>query len=91
MQAIIIFGNKVNAITLGYISKLKLKIYFINVKIEKIDKYNLKTFEMVLFSIQVKIKLIKIRFFQKTFLFANFSKKVILKMVFLILRNANIE
>ena len=40
--------------TLGYISKLGLKIRHINVKAQKIDGSTLETFEIVLASFQVE-------------------------------------
>ena len=47
-------------------------------------------FEIVLASFQVKDKLKKTRFFQKTFLLADFSVEMVLKIMFLIFSNANI-
>lgn len=40
--------NKVNTITLTYAAKLDLKIYYINVKAQKIDSSILKIFEIIL-------------------------------------------
>ena len=53
--------------TLGYILKLGLKVCSINVKVQKIDGFTLKMFEIVLASFQIEDKLGKARFFQKTF------------------------
>ena len=46
---------------------------------------------MVLISFQVKDKLGKARFFQKTFLLDNVSMEVVLRISFLTLSNANIQ
>ena len=45
--------------TLGYISQLNLKIYYINVEAEKIDNSIFKIFEMVLISLEIENKLRK--------------------------------
>ena len=47
-------------------------------------------FGMVLASFQMEDKLGRARFFQETFLLADLSVKVVLKMSFLTLSNANI-
>ena len=46
-------------------------------------------FEMVLSSFKIKDKLKNARFFQKTFLLANLSIKMVLKMLFFIFSNVN--
>ena len=48
-------------------------------------------FEMVIAGFQVLDKLNKVRFFQKTFLLANITIKVVLGMFFLTFNNANIQ
>ena len=70
--------------------KLDLKIRPINIKAQKINGLLFKLFKMVLISFQVKNKLKKPRFFKKTFLLANFSIKMILRILFLTLNNINI-
>ena len=77
--------------TLEYASKLDLKVRFINIGVQKIDGSTLETFKIVLVSFQVKDILGKARFFQKTFLLADLSIKVVLEIPFLILSNANIK
>ena len=76
--------------TPGYALKLGLKICPIDGEAQKIDDSTLKTFGMVLASFQVEDKLRRARFFQETFLLANFSIKVVLEISFLTLSNANI-
>ena len=63
VQALIDFGSEVNAMTLGYASKLGLKIRSTNVGAQKIDSSTLKTFRMVLVSFQVENTLERARFF----------------------------
>ena len=91
VQVLIDSGSKVNAITLGYALKLGLKICSTNGGAQKIDNSTLKTFEMVVASFQVEDKLGRTRFFQKTFLLADLSVKVVLRMLLLILNNADIQ
>ena len=45
--------------TWGYALKLGFKIRYINVGVQKIENFTLKTFEIVLASLQVKNKLRK--------------------------------
>lgn len=56
IRALIDFDNKIKAISLEYISKLGLKICFIDVRAQKIDNSTLKIFEIVLTSFQIKDK-----------------------------------
>ena len=90
VQALINFGSEVNAMTLGYASKLDLKVRSTNIGMQKIDGSTLEMFKMVLASFQVEDKLRRPRFFQKTFLLADFSVEVVLGMPFLTFSNANI-
>lgn len=41
-------GNKVNDIILGFALKLDFKVYFTNIKAQKIDNFTLKIFKIVL-------------------------------------------
>lgn len=84
-------NNKINAITPAYASKLDLKIHCSNVGTQKIDKSSLATFRIVFASFQIKDKLGKTWIFQKTFLLANISVKMMLKMPFLTFSNANLQ
>ena len=91
VQALLDSGNEVNAMTPGYASKLGLKVRPTDVEAQKIDSSTLKMFGMVLASFQVENKLERPRFFQKTFLLADLSMEVVLRMPFLTLSNANIQ
>ena len=91
VQALIDSSSKANAMILGYAFKLGLKIRSTNIKAQKINCSTLETFEMVLASFQVEDKFERARFFQETFLLVDFSIKIVLKMPFLILNNADIK
>lgn len=73
----------------AYAASLSVKVCSTNIEAQKIDGFTLETFRMVLTSFQVKDKLKKARFFQKTFLLTNTSVEVILGMPFLILNNVD--
>lgn len=84
-------GNEINAITLAYTVNLGLKVRVTNINIQKIHKFLLATFGIVIAAFQVVDKLDCSRFFQETFLLANISMKVILEMLFLIFSNADVQ
>lgn len=73
-----------------YVAKLGLQVRKTIVKAQKIDGSPLKTFEIVLASFSVQNKLEKTWFFQKIFLLANTSIKVVLEMAFLIFSGMNV-
>ena len=74
-----------------YALKLDLKFCFTNIRVQKIDNSTFEIFEMVLASFQVEDKLEKPRFFQKTFLLADPSIEVVLKILVLTFSNADIK
>ena len=75
----------------GYALKLGLKICPTNVEGQKIDGSTLEMFEMVLARFQVEDTLEGARFFQETFLLADLSVEVVLRMPFLTVNNADIK
>ena len=77
--------------TLGYASKLGLKVCSTNVGAQKINGSTLEMFEMVLASFQIENTIGRARFFQKTFLLADLNIKLVLRMSFFIFSNANIK
>ena len=91
VEALIDSGNKVNTMTPAYALKLGLKVHTTDVRAQKIDSSTLETFGMVLASFQIEDKLSRIQYFQKTFLLADISVKVVLRMPFLTLSNVNIQ
>lgn len=74
-----------------YAKKLSLRIQKTDVDAQKIDRCSLDIFEIVITSFQAQNKLGNSRFFQETFLVANTRMDVVLEMIFLTLRNANIQ
>ena len=91
VQALIDSGSKVNAMTLGYVLKLSLKVRSSDVGAQKINGSIFKTFEMILASFQAKDTLEKTWFFQETFLLTDLNIEVVLEMPFLTLSNADIK
>lgn len=73
-----------------YVTKLGLVKQKTDVSIQKIDHSLLVTHEVVLAGLSVQDNLGKTWFFEETFLFANTSIEVLLKMVFLTLSNVDI-
>lgn len=91
VQALINFGNKVNAMTPAIILKIGLWVCRIDIGIWKIDDSTLKMFKIVLASFKVEDKFEKAWFFWETFLLANTSKAVIFRRFFLAFSNTNIR
>ena len=82
--------SEVNAMTPVYAAHLGLKVRVTNVGAQKIDGSSLATYDIVIAAFQIVDKLSRSRFFQKTFLPADISMKVVLGMPFLILSNADV-
>ena len=91
IRALINSGSKVNVMTLAYTLKLGLKVRRTNVGAQKIDGSTLEMFGMVLASFQIEDKLERAWFFQETFLLADISEEVVLRMPFFTLNNADIQ
>lgn len=89
IRALINSINKINAISPRYILKLDLKFYH-TIRAQKIDGSTFKIFEMVQTSFQVEDKLGQTQYFQKMFLLANTSIKIVLEISFLTFSNTNI-
>ena len=84
-------GSKVNITTPAYTAHLGLKVRLTDVDMQKIDGSSLATYNIVIATFQVVNKLDCSQFFQKTFLLANISMKVVLYMTFPILSNADVQ
>ena len=74
-----------------FVRKLSLKVWKIKIRAQKIDGFALETFEIVITDLQIKDKIGRPRFFQKTFLMADTKFEVILRMLFLKLSNADVS
>ena len=61
-----------------------------DVDVQKIDKFLLDTYAIVITAFQVVDKLGCFRFFQKTFLLADISIKMVVGMPFFALNNADV-
>ena len=90
IQALIDSGSKANAMTPAYTKQLGFRTQKTDVGAQKIDGSSLDTFGIVIAGFQVIDKLDRARFFQKTFLLANTTIQVVLRMLFLTFSNADI-
>ncbi len=77
--------------TLVYIAKLGLITQKTNLNTQKIDSSVLETNKMVIVGFLIQDRLEKILFFEETFLLANISIEMVLKMFFLTFSNINIR
>ena len=84
-------GRKVNAISSNFAQKLDFYIQKINVIVQKINSSSLNTLEIVIANFQIENKVGRPRFFKKIFLVADTQFKMILKIFFLKINNANIS
>ena len=75
----------------AYTMKLGLHAKKTDVNMQKINKFHLNTFKIVIADYSVKNKLKRVRFFQKTFLLANISLERALKMLFFTFNKADIQ
>lgn len=75
---------------LAFVSKLDLKMHYINIRAQNIKDSTFKIFEIILPSFWIKDKLSQACCFQESFLLTYISMEVILDMLFLTINNANI-
>ena len=90
IRGLIDLGSKVNAMTPAYAKELGLQVRKTDVGSQKIDGSLLQTFEIIIVGFQVEDKFGRAKFFQKSFLLAETSMKVVLEMTFLTFSNAYI-
>ena len=91
VQALIDSGSEVNAIHPSFVKQLGLLIRPTDVGAQKIDGTTLDTHGMVVAAFSVMDKANQVRFFEKTFLVANVSPKIVFGMPFLTLTGADID
>ncbi len=91
VEALIDSGSEVNAMTPTFAAKLGLSPRQRGVGAQKIDGSPLETYGMASAGFLVQDKLGRIRFFEETFLLADTSMEVVLKMSFLAFSNADIQ
>ena len=83
-------NSNFNIIYYNYVVKLGLIIQKTNAETQKFDKSILRIFEIVVVRFLLYVKLEKIWFFQKTFLFTDINIKIVLKILFFIFSKPNI-
>ena len=76
--------------TPAYAKQLGLQVQKTDVGAQKMDGLLLQTFGMFITGFQIEDKLSRARFSQESFLLAESSMKVVLRMPFLIISNADI-
>ena len=91
MSALLESGSKVNAVHPAFAKELGLSIRLTDIGAQKIDGTTLDTFEMIVIAFLVTDKVNRVRIFEKTFLVANVSPEVVLKMPFLTLSGADVD
>ena len=91
VSALLELGSKVNAIYSTFVKKLGFFIRPTDIRAQKIDGTTLDTFGIIVAAFLVTDKTNQVRFFEKTFLVANVSPKVVFKMFFLTLSDADVD
>ncbi len=71
--------------------QLGLKIQKINIRAQKIKSTTLKTYKIIISTFSILDKDGRERYFENSFLLANVKSDVVLRMLFLTIRNANID
>ena len=89
LEALIDSKSEVNIIHLSFAKRLGLSIRLIDIGTQKIDGTTLDTHGMVVAACSVMNKANQVRFFEKTFIVANVNPKVVLRIPFLTLSDAN--
>ena len=77
--------------TPAYVKQPSLQVRKTDVKTQKIDGLLLRTFEMVIAGFQEEDKLSKAWFFQESFLLAETSMEVVLRMLFFTFSNVDTQ
>ena len=90
-EALLDSENEVNAISQAFAQQRGFKICNTNVRAQKIDGTILETYGIVVSTFSVSDKDGKERFFEESFLLADVSPDIMLKMLFLIMNNADVD
>ena len=91
MLAFLDSSNEVNAIHLIFTKELSFSIRVIDIRAQKINGTMLDNYRMIVADFLVTDKINQAGFFEKTFLMANISPKIVLKIPFLILSNVDVD
>ena len=91
MSALFDSDSEVNAMHPAFVERLGLVVRTTNVGAQKMDGTILETYKMVVAAFSVTDQADRVRFFEETFLVANFSPDMVLGMPFLTLSGADID
>ena len=91
VQTLINSKNEINIIYPTFTKQLGLPIQPIDVRAQKVNGTILDIYGIVVATFSVVNKINRVRFFEKTFLVANTSLEVVLRMLFLTLSDADID
>ncbi len=83
--------SEVNTISQAFAYQLGLNIWKTNVRAQKIDGTTLETYKIVVSTFSMSDKDGKERFFQESFLLADVKLDIMLKMLFLIMSNVDVD
>ena len=84
-------SSEIHVIHLTFAQELGPSIRQTDIKKKKIDSTTLDTYRMVIIIFLVTDKVNWIRFFEKTFLVANISLKLVLRMLFLTMNSVDVN
>lgn len=90
IETLINYRNKLNTISSTLRARLGLTTPQISFNVQKIDSFVFKIYSMVIERFLIENKSSKISFLDKTFLLADTSIEVVLRMIFIALNNRNI-
>ena len=90
-MALLDSGSEVNVMHPAFAKRLDLVIQTTNVGVKKIDGTTLEIYRIVVAAFSVTDQADKINFFEKTFLVANISPDVVLRIPFFTLSNADVD
>ena len=90
-EALFDLESEVNAMSQVFTYQLDLDIWKTNVSTQKINNTFLETYKMVVSNSSVVDKDARKRFLEKSFLLANVKLEIVLEILFLIMKNANVN
>lgn len=89
VQVLINSGSEINIMTLVYAAELSFTTRITSIGAQKIDSLLLETYSMILARFSTQDSLEKVSFFEDTFLLADTSIEVVLKILFLVFNNTD--
>ena len=91
MLALLNLESEINAIYPTFGKEPGFPIRLTDIRVQKINGTILDTYEIVVAAFLVTDKINQVRFFEKTFLVANISPKIVLRMFFFTLSGADVD